>query len=403
MKDAIDIIQQLLLPKLVKDARFDTNKIDSFFWEGFVKAMLDFEINQQAAYSLIASIGLENTEKINQKLGFFYDSLIKELAEQYVLGATTEAIDYLISTKNKSFEKQVSFYRNLKNAITKVERTRIKKELPKAYDKLNFELSDDAITNVISKKERETLKGKMNIWDKELAVSEETPVYSVSEKKATKVISLSWIQYAVAACLVVGMSIWYYTNQNQGSTSPNKVVTAPVKKDTIKNIINAEVPKEAIAEVMTVTKSCTVIKGGLGYSSTKNIVKIVENNQKGRMVSIVAAIEKYRQLLEKEFPHHTGYGLRYKSIQDTIVTLEKELAFMKEREKHYVFDGKEVVLYVSTSSKENAILLYEDSYYLKRDAVFFKLTIAKQPQFYTKETNPEILNNLNKMIFDNGE
>ena len=403
MKLAIDIAQSLLLPKLEKDVRFDANQTIIAFWETFTSALLDFEKDAKPVCAAVYSLELKDAEKIISKLDTVYISLIKELAENHVLGISSEAIDYLITSKNSTFEKEVSFYTDLQNAITKVERERIKKELPKAYEKLSFELSDDAIATVISKKERETLKTKMISWDRELYTDEETPQYSLPIKQDRKVFSLSWIQYAVAACLVLGISIWYYADQNQGSNLPNKVVTTPVKKDTIRNTIKIELPKEAIAEVLTVTKSCTVINSGLGYIPTKNTIKIVENNQKARMESIVAAIEKYRQLLEKEFPHHTGAGMRYKSIQDTINTLQKELASMKEKEKHYVFDGKELVVYVSTSSKGNAILFYEDSYYLKRDTSFFKLSIAKQPQLYTKETQPEILNNLNKMIFDNGE
>ncbi len=403
MKLAIDIVQSLLLPKLEKDSSFDANQANIAFWETFTTAFLDFEKDAKQVYTAIYSLGLNDAEKIISKLNTVYISFIKELAENHVLGIGSEAIDYLITSKNSTFEKEVSFYTDLQNAITKVERERIKKELPKAYEKLSFELSDDAIATVISKKERETLKTKMISWDRELETDEETPQYSLPVKQDRKVFSLSWIQYAVAACLVLGISIWYYADQNQRSYPPNNVVNAPVKKDTIKNTIKIELPKEAIAEVQTVTKSCTVINSGLGYSPTKNTIKMVENNQKARMESIVAAIEKYRQLLEKEFPHHTGAGMRYKSILDTIITLQKELASLKEREKHYVFDGKELVVYVSTSSKGNAILFYEDSYYLKRDTGFFRLTIAKQPQLYTQETQPEILNNLNKMIFDNGE
>jgi hypothetical protein len=133
-------------------------------------------------------------------------------------------------------------------------------------------------------------------------------------------------------------------------------------------------------------------------------IKIVENNQKARMQSIVIAIDKYRQFLEKEFPDNkVGNGPREKAIQDTITFLEKELAILNDKEKHYEFDGKALILYVSNFAKENAIVLYEDTYYLKKDADYFKLTIATAPQLYKKISDTNLINNLDDILSENGK
>jgi hypothetical protein len=136
----------------------------------------------------------------------------------------------------------------------------------------------------------------------------------------------------------------------------------------------------------------------LGFASKNNNIKIVENNQKARMLSIVTAIEKYRQLLENEFSENkVGDSPRVKALESKIRELQNELDLLKERENHYVFDGKALVLYVSNFAKENAIVLYEDKYYLKRDADFFSLTITKRQQVNEKVidgTLVEVLNNL---------
>jgi hypothetical protein len=172
------------------------------------------------------------------------------------------------------------------------------------------------------------------------------------------------------------------------------VVTAPNKEETI----IPEIPSEALAEVATVTKTSLVIEGDYGYASKKNNIKIVENNQKERKLSIEKAIEKYRQMLEKEFPENkVGKSSREKVLESKINLLQNELAILKEREKQYVFDGKALVLYVSNTAKENTIVLYEETYYLKKDADFYRLTIASQPQFYKKESNSEVLNKLDKI------
>ncbi len=402
MKLAIDIVQGLLLPKLEKDTSFDANQTNIAFWETFTNAFLDFEKDAKPVYAAIYSLGLKDAEKIISKIDTVYISFIKELAENHVLGITSEAIDYLITSKNSTFEKEVNFFTDLQNAIKKVERKRIKTELPKTFDKLSFEISDDAIALAITKKEREALKEKMNAWDNELVTPEESPVYSISAKKETKVISLSWIKYAAAACIVLTAGIMYFkfnTDTNLVQPGDTNVVTAPVKKETI----TPEIPSEALAEVTIVTKKVSVIESGLGFTSKKNNIKIVENNQKARMVSIVTAIEKYRKLLEKEFTvNKLGYGSNAKQLEFNKDRLQNELALLKARENHYIFDGKALVLYVSNFPNDNVIVLYEDKYYLKRDADYFKLTVAEQPQLYKKESNTEVVSALDKIIFDYG-
>lgn len=401
MKLAIDIVQSLLLPKLVKDASFDINQTNIAFWETFTTAFLDFEKDAKPVYAAIYSLELKDAEKIISKLDTVYISLIKELAENHVLGISSEAIDYLITSKNSTFEKEVHFFTDLKNAITKVERKRIKTELPNTFDKLSFQLSDDAIALAIKKKEREALKEKMNAWDEQLVTSEESPVYSVSAKKEPKVISLSWIKYAAAACIVLTAGTLYFklnTDNNFVEPGDTNVVTAPVKEATI----TPEIPSEALAEVSTVTKNAPVVESGMGVAS--NTIKITENNQKARMVSIVTAIEKYRQLLEKEFSENkVGESSRIKELETKKNSLEKELAFLKAREKEFVFDGKELVLYVSKTPEENYIILYGDNYYLKRDSDFYKLIVAAQPQLYKKISDTNLINNLDDILSENGK
>lgn len=400
MKLAIDIVQSLLLPKLYKDTSFEANQANIAFWETFTTAFLNFEKDAKPVYAAIYRLGLKDAERIISKLDTLYISLIKELAEKHVLGISSEAIDYLITSKNSAFKKQVQFFIDVQNAINKVERKRIKTELPNTFDKLSFQLSDDAIAMAITKKEREVLKEKMSEWDKGLALSEETPVYTIAAKKVTKNISLTWIKYAAAACVVLGLGFWFYTNQNQVTLPQNNVVNAPVKKDTTsKGAIAPDFPSEALVEVSTVTRNATVIESGLGFALKEKKIKIIENNQRARKLSIVKAIEEYQKFFETEIIAHRSVvlGPRAEAIKDTIFSLQKELALLNENEKQYTFNGKELVLFVSVNTKENAIVLYEDTFYLKRNTDFFKLTVAKQPQPYVREINSEILKALDKI------
>jgi len=97
--------------------------------------------------------------------------------------------------------------------------------------------------------------------------------------------------------------MYFKFNNDNNFVQPgdDNVVTAPVKKDTnSKSTITPEIPSEALAEVASVTKNVPVIESGLGFASKKNNIKIVENNQKARMQSIIIAIDKYRKILEDE-------------------------------------------------------------------------------------------------------
>ena len=107
-------------------------------------------------------------------------------------------------------------------------------------------------------------------------------------------------------------------------------------------------------------------------------------------------------MIEKEFPENrVGVSSRKTELESKINSLQKELFLLNEREKQYFFDGKTLVLFVSTTAKENSILRYNDSYYLKRDINFYRLTVAVQPQPYKKESNSEVINDLDKILYDN--
>jgi Skp family chaperone for outer membrane proteins len=401
MKLAIDIVQSLLLSKLEKDANFDNNKTNPVFWESLASILLDFEKNAKPLHTAIYSLELNDPEKIILKLSSIYDAFIKELAEYHILGTSSKAIDYLLESKNETFENEVQFFSNLEKAITKVERKKIKEELPTAYEKLTFELPEKDIELVLKKKEREALKEKMKVWDAKLITDKVVPVLSMTVKE-TKVISLSWIKYGVAACLVLGAGFWVYENQIQDIIPENTVVTTPNKTQpaTKTNVIPVE-PTEALAEVSTVSKSFDVKElEGAGFSATKTTkISVIENNPKARILSIGKAIEKYQIRLEKEFaPHKVDNEATEKELRDTIASLKKELKLLKERENRYVFDGKKLIIYVSTSSKIKNILLLEDQYYLYKDKSFYSLPISNQPKLFQKETDPSVLEALDRII-----
>jgi hypothetical protein len=419
------IIKGLILPLVIKLSKGDVTSLPDDFWHQFATDFIYYEIDAAPVYAALYQLELENPEDVFEKLPQVYSSFINELAEEYVLGNKSEITTKLLESKNETFLKEVAFLNTMKAVITKTGRNQLRKDLPQAYDRLVFELDEETLLQVAKKKSREDLRAKFEQWDEELVESKkysEVIKFSLSEDKESdfnlneiessrrgeknitnsakselKVITLNWIKYAAAACLVLGVGVWFYTNYEQQDILHNDVVIAPGKKDYPSNSTTTPViPSEALAELVTLTKNASIISSDNGFASTN--IKITENNQKARKESIEKAIEKYRQMLEKEFPENkVGDSSRIKVLESKINSLEIELALMKEREKQYAFDGKELVLYVSNTSKENAIILYENSYYLKRDDDFYSLTIGTRKQVYNKVTNAsmvEILYNL---------
>lgn len=403
MKLAINVVQNLLLPVLEKDSQFDVNKLNLIFWETFTKGLLDFEKDAKPLYAAIYRLELDDPEKIISALENIYTSFIKALAEEYVLGNTAEVFENLLTAKNTLFEKQVHFFTNLEKAIKKVERSRIKTSLPIAFEKLTFELPENTIEAAIKKKEREALKEKMKVWDEELSTTEHVSSHPLVSEKVTKLIQLSWPKYAAAACVVLGLGFWIYIYQQQKVFTENDFANNQNKKTpSLATAVKLEMPTITLAEIASVSKNYQVIENSLGFAPNK--IKVVENNQSPRITSIVNAIEKYQKMLENEFSDNkVGYGPIIKKMNATILSLQEELALLKEREKRYTFDGNKLVLYVSTSAKENTVVLYEATYYLKKDADYFKLTITKQPKLYKKISDTNLINNLDDILSENGK
>lgn len=426
MEKEIQILQELFIPVLQKDERFEESKCDGLFWNKVTSEFINFEQDKKPFYASIYSLNLVNIEQVLNELESLFKPFLAQLAEENVQGYSSEITKKLVKG-NDYFKERVLFYSNLKKAIFLSERKRMKSELPSMYEKYTFEIDEKQIVKGITKIERQALRDKMKVWDEELierysnlkliesdsnlheikfslAETESESSFSNEIKNdKVKIISLNWIKYAAAACVLLTVGIIYFnTENNVVQPTDNKVVTAPVKKDTnLKGTITPEIPTEALAEITIITKTTQVIEEVLGFASKNNNIKIVENNQKARMVSIVTAIEKYRQLLENEFfENKVGDSSRVKALESKISELQSELALLKERENHYIFDGKTLVLYVSNFASENAIVLYEHKYYLKRDADLFKLNISNQPQTYDKVIDESLIEVLYSIYYE---
>lgn len=275
MKTAIAIVENIILPQLEKDSKFSEKKVDSAFLEKFATDLLHFEEDAKPIYTNIYGLELDNPEKIIDKLPNIYAQFLKELAESYVLGQTTEATDYLLEKNNEAFLKEVQFLESMQQAIKSVERKRIKADLPKSYERLTFELSETDLANATKKKGREDLREKFKQWDTELEEQESVPVISMltNEKEKTKVTSLSWMKYvSIAAIFIIGFMIW----------QPNKL-----SNDKLFSQYNSE---ESIIQSIDYQKIATVSESG----DVRGGEILFQNYTKSESDEAIEAIELFK-------------------------------------------------------------------------------------------------------------
>jgi hypothetical protein len=147
MKTAIQIVQLHLIPKLGKVTDLDINILNEIFWINFTKSLLSFETDGKSLYQLFLDLNIspEIKEKIISKIPGTFSILISELAEEYVKGNNSEAINLLLNSKGKLFKEEVDFFRTLNEAVNIIERKRRKEELPFMFEKLQKKYLDGDI------------------------------------------------------------------------------------------------------------------------------------------------------------------------------------------------------------------------------------------------------------------
>ena len=412
MEKEIQIIQDLFIPVLQKDERFDASKCDNAFWEKILQEFIDYQQDSKPFYATVYSLELAEPMKVIHKLENLQHSFLDQLAEENVLGYSSVSIVKL-EHDNPFFNERVQFYKNLEKAIILSERKRIKSELPSMYYKYSFELDEKKLAQAIANREHKALRDKMKLWDKELlAVNEEEQVIeSSSNKTITKTLPLmSYIKYAIAACLVIGLGFWFelYINttkiQTFGSSDRD---TENVENYEIEDSNSLELPNPVLVDATNVSKDTNaLVNEGMGYTSSNNKIKLVSINNTERIVSIKNAIDAYQKFIQKELLTVSGADPKNKKIrievEKNIDSLAKELTELQKKQNTYLFDGKKLTLY-DIPSDNITLLAFENKFYVKNKNDFYVLTVANEPQQFSKVIDDALKENLEKILFDNGK
>ncbi len=267
MRTAIALLKNLILPQLEKDADFKQLKASDIFWAKFTSDFLNYEKDPKPVFAAVYSLELEDPEKIIKKLPTVYESWFEELAELYVMGTSSNELNELHLNSNSTFNRHVSFFKELKNAVTYLERRRMIKEMPLAYAALSDGISDDHIQAAAKERGREELRTKFKIWDEEMAEEKIEMIFSessysmhppkertekgtveMSKRARSKDISSSyrWL-YAVAAVLLIGFFIWQPTQKSNeelfNSYAGSQQVISKINFSELGNTENAVVTR----------------------------------------------------------------------------------------------------------------------------------------------------------------
>lgn len=202
MKNILEILKHILMPFIEKNGEYDEN-ID-INWKSILDGFIRFENEPQILVDKIEKLNIKDSNITISKLSKLHDDFMGELAEDYVLGNSSEIANKLLSENNNLFTEKVKSFSTLKGVITKMERIRIIDEL-----KADNAIADESIELAFKKKGREEIKARFKEWDKEL---EDEKI----NKPKGKLISLFSTKIAIAAsiALLIGFSIFKTFNTN---------------------------------------------------------------------------------------------------------------------------------------------------------------------------------------------
>ena len=409
---ATTFIKNLMLPILLKSTKLDLTILPDSFWYQFAKDLIVYQTDASIVYSSLYKLELIDTENVFNKLPDIFSSFIKEIAEDFVLGYSNELSDLLIENKNENFLKEVEFLNTMKSVIFKSERQNLKDNIVNGHERLLFELDEKILKEAAVKKSRNDLKEKFKQWDEELIIENsllEPVKFSLSDSdpnhvdefesinSKNKVMSISWIKYAAAACVFFTAGIMYYnyyTSFNNSQPVENNIVTASENKDAHSNNQSISIPSEDLASINTISTKSTILGENLGFASRSSI-KIIENNSNKRISSIKKTITIYQILLKRAIGFNSPQNNQVENeLLKRIAILKSELKALQEKHNQYIFDGKSLIVFNTKQTKELSVLILENNYYLKIENTYYSLTISNRLQKFIKITDASIINEL---------
>lgn len=249
MNNVYQILVEILInPIISKNTNVELSQFTTSFWDEFALEFVDYETNAEPVYLKLYKLSLNNPEQVFEKLDKVYELFIKQLAELYIKGQKDEVIIKLLNSKNTTFSNEVTFLNTLQNVIRKSERANLKKKMPFIVKNLEFHLDDDILKNVAKSAARSALKEKFKQWDKEIEKEAEVVNVPVSKAQLTTAVKkyptsfngnksansidstwLTWGKFAMAACILLGITFTVKLILDSDSQLTNNVSIANTK------------------------------------------------------------------------------------------------------------------------------------------------------------------------------
>lgn len=395
----IEILKSLFLPEIEElypvAPDLKTSVQQEAFWS-YINVIL---FDSKEIVSFLQSYKIGKSDYIISQFEQLRKEYVASLASEFCNGETNPTVELLLKSQYKPFIDEVTFQKELKQAVIITEREKLKKRLSLMDEATSFEITDSEITSafqLLEKKNKyESLKKKMKEWDKT-----ERPAYANNEniyfqlnepkvnyipsKKNSKIIPLSFTKYAVAACFIGAMAwigIKFYNNQ------PKENILAKNNSDSLKAV---QVKPEFAKVEMTQYVLPIVNETGLGFGKTAKIEKI--NIAIQDVTPRIVSIEAFLNTPKIDTSERT---LRTNAAE--------ELESLKKLSTSYIFDGVTLHLFRTIDAHvQNIIIKTSDKeYYFKAgDSFYYLININKQEEF-KKVTDEVLIDKLERIVFDN--
>lgn len=413
MRSDLEILKNLYQPILeeisVQAPALKGSLNNEGFWDYFNKLILDVKHTGNELTNLLHSYKVAKADYYTNQLEQIRDEYLSLLATDYIAGNSNPTTELLIKTQYAPFIDELAFQEDIKAAITISERARLKNDLSTIDEAMNFEIADEEIAaafkGIEKQNERDDLKRKM----KELARAEQPVIeesgsrlfrlegdgtsYSQSDKQdilteasKRKTISLSFVKYAVAACFV-GAMIWFGIKFYDAGSKVNNTevakIDSPTRPVTKAKPVFAKVEwSENFIPMQTET--------GMGFAdvgSAEKLPIIIQN--------VVPRIQSIEEYLEKPQTDTSETALR--------AIAKEELESLKTLSTSYIFDGHKLQLFQALDAQlQNSVIKTADKkYYLMSGDSFYQLTISTQQQNLNKITDSQLIEKLERIVFDN--
>ena len=376
----IEILKSLYLPEIEEIYPFapglKTSIQQDAFWDYFNTILFD----AKEIANFLYSYKVAKAEHFISRFEQLKKEYISYLASDYCNGEMNPTIELFLKIQFKPFIEEVTFQKEIKQAITITEHERLKKKLSLIDDAAAFEITDTEITSAFQllekKNEHEKLKEKMKEWDR---IGE--PVYSNKSPQHTFLKKIILIICLIG--ILVGLTIIFWPNQHKQSIKPKDYIPSRSEKDSVLKKNDSlqlnKLPKSIVVEQIDRNEFYCPVFSEAGLDTK---MYTVVDNLEPRINSLRNYIKNCQEV------EHSDCN-----------KAKKELGELLKMNRKYIFNER--VLYIFYPFKQRPLLIKttDRNYYLRLKSNYFQLTQNSEPNTMNKLTDSLLIEKLNLIVY----